>query len=412
MTTTVTNTPQGVVSAISSNSSAFAQAMKALPQSVRHNGRAYSAKKATTAEQRAWYTAAAAVSAPVATAAAAKKFKGKLFDADASEGVTAARAALSEAAREKRRAGGEASKLRAKMASVDRQLEHWRRKKTDAGRFRASSLLFGITNAVKGDEADKQLRTYQAQKAELEMALAEEQGNLDRATEEEKAAQKDLDDALKAQRVEEEAARAAELRLQRERLEEERKLAEAEKAARAEAQYQAESERRAREAEQAAQNGGSYNPPAPPYSGGGYSYSNDEMTDIWGDPIYGADQLNDVGEVVPPAEFHGDGEYVSPYSSSVYYCSCPGKRCSGACKGNSPIYGADINVVSIIIAIIMAIAPIILSVLMPPPPMEDGGVTDGPDTTAGDGPPAEKEEGAKNKMLMIGAVIGGLILAS
>lgn len=419
-------TPQTIETAIKTNAGAFAAAFKKAPASVRYQGRTYARSSATTTRAQAVYLAMAAITQPTSVALMAPK-KGIDF---AAYSLDADRSQLTQAEAELSKARAVEARLQAKLTAAKKQLARVEADNKKAGKIGAVSIFTGgLSNLY--NKAKYSTRVGSAKNAVNNVTAELEDARL--ATQQ---AQSDVDAAKKA--YDEENAR-----IRRQEEEERRaKAAEAQQEALSRAQ-----EAREQWAAQAAaaqtyapEQYASPDPYADPYGGmGDYGYTDSNYLDADvprpGDFDYhssgltrhlnlsrlpdahaydGEQDLGAADDGVDEAAFDSmlaaqldadaDAElaasswdaivrpYDSPYGVGAYYCdACGGKPAE---VRQLDAYGADFSIIGIILAAILAIAPIIIQAFS----------KDGP-------PPSEVDPLAVAQAAAMGGVNGGLSAA-
>lgn len=386
-------TPQEVVSAAAATP-AFSSAFRAAPPTVRRSGKTYRRDDARNVQQQVWYLAAAAMANPGQVAALASK--GYDLDPD--------RTALDEAERAERAAYAKFTSAKGRVAGLHRELKRLEENQRTAEATRATCKDLdpfcqwhwnGQIQWWKDRQYDlrvgqgqwKDAGLAQAERA-LEEARSEWIGAKARVADERKR----YNEQLRAARDEEERARQEQLAEERRRAENERRTREAEELRRREEDERRAAEERRKRAEEAAANQPSYEDT---YSE--EDYTDDEgvifgdsewldhalAEDVYGDADVAEDLLADVGEpvagedLVPP----------SPWEFDQYYgcdaCYCDGEPCEACGRGYDAAaeeqFFLDWTVVLTgIIAAILAIAPIILAQLSPPPTADDSSADTNP----------------------------------
>lgn len=394
-----TATPSQVVKSIQAAGPAFASAFARAPAAVDYKGKRYSRLSATTPVKKAWYLAAAAMSNPAGVARLSPLHR--TFDWDG-EGAYFLDADPSELNAAKARLGQAQAKVKAvqlKLQNQQREMRRWEAEKQKAATsyFKdvGSVLSLGIANVAGEIGANAKIGWYKDRIEETMRELTDAQGEVEQARAAVQSAQAAYDAENRRIRQEEELARQEQLRQRSE-----------------EAARRAAEEAAARDA-WAQQQQQTYYQPWPgqdAYTGGTAPQVFEPWNalpeqfpfpdDYFGDASYlDAADVEDVSGGDPSSFLHALGEdapgltrYPSAWSFDAYYARTPEdylNRMFGSARlerelGQHPGagYGADggqpmmsspvtsqpsasssFDLVGLIIAAILAIAPIILAEL-------------------------------------------------
>jgi len=365
MTTTFNSADQVVQAA--AVAPGFSSTFSKAPAQVTYKGKTYQRSAARNAQEKVWYLAALAITKPSAVASLAYAGYDSALELDAD------RTALDAAKATLRTAEGDLRAKQAVVASDKQKVASWKAK------------LQTTLNPADGKPWIGQLPNYylwQGQVNAFEDHLTNE------AEPARKLAQAAAESARKDVDAEQEAYTVA-LKAQRKQAEDERleKLRNSGAEATALEMVSADAAARQATAEQATVAQQENQEPPIDYSGemmgsgedtfGQSEWLDTELSaDVTGDEDYAQYAGEDSGEL--------EGE-SSPYSYRKYYgCDedlehfCPAGLCSqGWDTMEEKGYGLEPNIIMAIIAAILAIAPIIIGALMPPPAAADSAENSG-----------------------------------
>ena len=352
------------------------------PAQVTYKGKTYDRSAVRNAQEQVWYLAAVAMTKPAAVASLAYAGYDSAFELDADHsGLDAAKGDL-------RTAEGALRKAQAQLASDKARLKAAEARVAagfNFGQVMTGIATGGITAAYKVANESGQVSAFQDKVNEDEQAVTLARANVATAQATVDAEQTAYEEALKAQRKDEQDKRIKALQDKRDQAKADADIRAQQLADNMATKAQKDAAARNAAAQQATIYQQENQEPPIDYSG-----------EISSDEVFGSSEWLDTDLM---ADVHGDEDYAeyagedsgelegdsSPYSYKQYYgCDseqehfCPAGTCSqGWDTMEEAGYGLEPNIIMAIIAAILAIAPIIIGALMPPPAKSDSAENSG-----------------------------------